>query len=151
MLVTRHRIWTDNWIYWLLTHLITNHYNAFPNIHALQITTAYTESQSLVTAPNHRDSPASVLMSLLVGYSLTINSWLQLPGLSHWSWLYSLGLDYTENSTDHIENTSSQSSLPGPGTTTSSHSAILAYRINGVIVKWQWTEQQYAGCDCSSL
>jgi hypothetical protein len=50
-------------------------------------------SHCLLKAPNSKYSSASVLMLLPDGHHLTANSKLQLTGLCHWSWLYSLRTD----------------------------------------------------------
>jgi hypothetical protein len=41
MLVNRHGVWIDNWIYWMLrTCVTTNDYNSLTNLHTLLIITA---------------------------------------------------------------------------------------------------------------
>jgi hypothetical protein len=42
MLVARHEVWIDNWIYWMLLTHNYNNYNTFTSLPTLQITTAHT-------------------------------------------------------------------------------------------------------------
>jgi hypothetical protein len=73
-LVTRHRVWIDNWIYWTLINR-----SAIDNSHTLQITIARTKTSQLVfTSSCLVTDPNNVLIKYMpAGNCLTPNSCLQ--------------------------------------------------------------------------